>query len=112
MPVDVEKIGGYRTTISYLVGNVLEALKTKLEKCRLVHKWEYKLVCNEYANEVQGLRAHIEELTHFVTVNNGQQDLPNGDIMNVGYKFMGHEYALLTNLGAIIVFMHIGFIFD
>lgn len=35
----------------------------------------------KHPNEVQGLKAWIEELTNLMRVNNEQQDWPTGDII-------------------------------
>ena len=58
----------------------------------------------EQANEVQGLKAWIEELTILAMVNSEQQGLPNGDkIEGAGENSKGQGQAPSTNMETIKV---------
>lgn len=51
-------------------------------KCKLDHVCELELVRMEHVNEVQGLRARIEELTILARVNNEHQGLSAMDVID------------------------------
>lgn len=62
-PVDVDMTSEEPTPQLLVEGNdVVEALRAELAKCKLDHERELELLRLEHANEVQGLRARIEEL--------------------------------------------------
>lgn len=56
-PVDVEVTS---TPVVVTINDVVEALRVKLAKCKLDHKWELELVRKEDVNEVHKLKARIE----------------------------------------------------
>lgn len=62
-----------------------------MAKCKSSHEWELELVHLHHANEVQGLKAQIEELTNLVRVNNEQQGLPTGDIIESAGGNLGDQ---------------------
>ena len=81
-PVDVEMTSEAPTPPLVVDDNdMVEALRVELAKCKSEHERESELVHMEHVNKVQGLRARIQELTILARVNNEQQGLPTGDVI-------------------------------
>lgn len=59
----------------------METLTVELAKCKSDNEHESELVCMEHMNEVQRLKAHIEELIVPVKVSSEVQGLPSRDII-------------------------------